>query len=133
MGNARAISNRIQSKFTNYAGLLLYDRTGRLRDFSQPLKPTMNNVQLNAKHVIATATLRNIMTSSLPLRIAAMVTSSVEKMKTRPPHARKKLPSASVGGRDGRIDCGGPSHKKKYVRHLRTEKPTSRLPHNACI
>jgi hypothetical protein len=33
------------------------------RDFSQPLKPTMNNVQLNAKQVIATATLKNIMTS----------------------------------------------------------------------
>jgi len=65
--------------------------------------------------------------------MAAIVISSVENMNTRPPHARKKLPKASVGGREGRIDRGGPSHRKKYVRHRRTEKATSRFPHKAWI
>jgi hypothetical protein len=90
----------------------------------------MSRVQQNAKHVRATATFRNIITSiivinykiqenekmnvpSRPRRIAAIVTSSVENMKTRPPQARKKLPSASVGGREGRIEREGPSQRKK--------------------
>ena len=89
----------------------------------------MDSVQQNAKQVMATATLRNIMMSnqvsekyngerlisipSLPLRIAACVTSSVENIKTNPPQAKKKLPRASVGGREGSIDLGGPSQRKK--------------------
>lgn len=68
---------------------------------------------------------------SRPRRMAAIVTSSVENMKTSPPQARKKLPRASVGGREGRSDRGGESHRKKYVRHLNTEKETSRFPHRA--
>ena len=65
---------------------------------------------------------------SRPRRMAAIVTSSVDNIKTKPPHAKKKLPRASVGGREGRIDRGGPSHKKKYVKHRSTEKATSRFP-----
>lgn len=102
---------------------------GLLLDLSHPLNATMQKVQQNAKHVIATVTLRNIIISihlsvrryygqenripSRPFRIAAMVTSSVLNMNIRPPHARKKLPSASVGGREGRIERGGPSQTKK--------------------
>jgi hypothetical protein len=89
----------------------------------------MQKVQQNAKHVIATATLRNIIVSihllvrryygvesripSRPLRIAAIVISSVLDINVRPPHARKKLPRASVGGREGRIERGGLSQTKK--------------------
>jgi hypothetical protein len=89
----------------------------------------MKKVQHIAKHVTATATLRNIIISmylsvrryyemenhipSRPFRIAAMVTSSVLNINIRPPHARKKLPRASVGGREGRIEQGGPSQTKK--------------------
>jgi hypothetical protein len=62
--------------------------------------------------------------------MAASVTSSVENINTSPPHARKKLPSASVGGLEGSIDLGGPSQRKKYVKHLNTEKATNKLPHN---
>lgn len=39
------------------------DTAAWVLDFSQPLKPTTSIVQQNAKQVIATATLRNIMTS----------------------------------------------------------------------
>jgi len=42
-----------------------------------------------------------------------MVNSSVENMNVKPPHARKKEARASVGGRDGRIERGGLSHRKK--------------------
>lgn len=96
---------------------------------------------------MATATLRNIITSSnarvvsrasigkpacdvpsRPWRMAASVTSSVLSMKTSPPHARKKLPSASVGGREGRMERGGLSQRKKYVRQRKTEEATSRFP-----
>jgi len=45
--------------------------------------------------------------------MAARVTSSVENMNTSPPQVRKKLPNASVGGREGSIDLGGPSQRKK--------------------
>jgi hypothetical protein len=65
--------------------------------------------------------------------MAASVTSSVENINTKPPHARKKLPRASVGGLDGRIDLGAPSQRKKYVRHLSREKATNKLPHNEWI
>jgi hypothetical protein len=114
------------------------------------LKATKESVQQKAKQVEATATLRNIMTSgnpaasdvtrvpstladvpSRPLRIAANVTSSVENIKTSPPHERKKLPRASVGGRDGRMEFGGPSHRKKYVKHRMIENPTSKFPQRA--
>jgi hypothetical protein len=57
-----------------------------------------------------------------------MVTSSVENMNTIPPQARKKLPRASVGGLEGRMLFGGPSQRKKYVKHRSTEKATSKLP-----
>lgn len=70
---------------------------------------------------------------SRPLRIAAIVTSSVENIKTKPPQVRKKLPSASVGGREGSIDFGGPSQRKKYVRQRRTANATSKFPHRAWI
>ena len=70
---------------------------------------------------------------SRPLRMAARVTSSVENMKTSPPHARKKLPSASEGGLEGNMDLGGESQRKKYVRQRRAEKPTKRFPHNEWI
>jgi hypothetical protein len=70
---------------------------------------------------------------SRPLRMAVSVTSSVLSMKVRPPQARKKLARASVGGREGKTDRGGASQRKKYVRHRRTEKPRSMLPHRACI
>jgi hypothetical protein len=70
---------------------------------------------------------------SRPRRIAAKVTSSVESMNTSPPHARKKLPSASVGGRLGRIERGGAIQTKKYVRQRRTAKPTRSLPQRSCI
>lgn len=39
------------------------DTAAWVLDLSQPLKPTTSMVQQNAKHVIATATLRNIITS----------------------------------------------------------------------
>jgi hypothetical protein len=109
----------------------------------------MQRVQQNAMQVMATARLRNIMTSrnesvnlywsisehlpSWPLRIAAIVTSSVDKIKTKPPQARKKLPSASVGGREGSIDFGGPSQRKKYVKQRKTANATSKLPQRAWI
>lgn len=80
---------------------------------SHPFIATMQKVQQNAKHVIATATLRNTIISSRPFRIAAMVTSSVLNINTKPPHARKKLARASVGGREGRIERGGLSQTKK--------------------
>ena len=102
---------------------------GLLRNLSHPLNVTMQKVQQNAKHVMATATLRNIIISihlsvrryygaenripSRPFRIAAMVTSSVLNINIKPPHARKKLPRASVGGREGRIERGGPIQTKK--------------------
>jgi len=77
------------------------------------LKATTQNVQQNAKQVIATAKFKNIITSSRPLRIAARVISSVLNMNVSPPHARKKLPKASVGGLEGRIEREGPSQTKK--------------------
>jgi len=45
--------------------------------------------------------------------MAANVISSSLMMKIRPPHARKKLATASDGGREGRIDRGGLSQTKK--------------------
>lgn len=65
---------------------------------------------------------------SRPLLIAASVTSSVLNMNMRPPHAKKKLPRASVGGREGKTELGGPNHKKKYVKHLSTENPSRSHP-----
>lgn len=125
---------------------------GRVRDLSHPLRATMQKVQQKAKHVSATATFKNIIGSkqrmhesclrgqyqyhdspSRPLRIAAIVISSVLNIKVNPPHARKKLPSASVGGRDGRIERGGSSQTKKYVRHRSTENATSKYPQRAWI
>lgn len=103
---------------------------GFRRCLSHPLNATTQKAQQNAKHVNATATLRNIIISSRPLLIAANVTSSVLSMNIKPPHARKKLPRASVGGREGKMDFGGLIHKKKYVRHLSTENPSKSHPHN---
>src|SRR5258708_35744822 len=111
----------------------------------------MQRVQQKAKQVIATATFKNIITSSnqksvnknhmgkdarisnepsRPLRMAAKATSWVENINTKPPHAKKKLPRASVGGLEGSIDLGGPSHRKKYVKHLNIEKASNKLPHS---
>jgi hypothetical protein len=70
---------------------------------------------------------------SRPLRIAARVISSVLNMNVSPPHARKKLPKASVGGLEGRIEREGPSQTKKYVRHRKTENATRRYPQRAWI
>src|SRR5882672_7045781 len=126
---------------------LRYKTGGFERDRSHPLKATMQNVQQNAKHVSATLKFNISMTSrqrsalyntarygsspSRPLRIAANVISSVLKMNVSPPHARKKLPIASVGGREGRIERGGPSQTKKYVKHRKTENPTRRYAERA--
>lgn len=63
--------------------------------------------------------------------MAASVTSSVLSMNNKPPHAKKKLPRASVGGREGSTDLGGPSQRKKYVRHLSTENPSRSQPHSS--
>jgi hypothetical protein len=63
IGNAKVNRTKKQNTRLGHYVELLYERTGRRRDFSQPLKPTMNSVQQKAKHVNATATLRNIMTS----------------------------------------------------------------------
>jgi len=106
--------------------------------------------QQKAKQVTATAKLKINMISSvrgivrvlvswigrgkdlpIPRRIAANVICSSLKMKTRPPHARKKLAIASVGGRDGRIECGGRNQRKKYVKHRRTAKLVRKKPHKA--
>jgi len=132
-----------ETKNTNVGGLkpkekkdhaeLLYETTGRSRDFSHPLKPTTKSVQQKAKQVIATAIFRNIMTSSRPRLMAAIMTSSVDNMNTKPPQAKKKLPRASVGGREGRMDFGGLNHRKKYVKQRRTENATSRFPQRAWI
>jgi hypothetical protein len=54
-------------------------------------------------------------------------------MKTRPPQVRKKPPSASVGGREGSIDFGGSSQRKKYVIQRRTANATSKYPQRAWI
>lgn len=70
--------------------------------------------------------IRELHLPSLPLRMAAMVTSSSLNMKTRPPQVRKKLAKASVGGREGKMDRGGPSQRKKYVKHRRTAKALRR-------
>jgi hypothetical protein len=44
-------------------------------------------------------------------------------IKVRPPHARKKLARASVGGREGRIERGGLSQTKKYVKQRKKANP----------
>jgi hypothetical protein len=127
-----------------------YETGGFERDRSHPLKATTQNVQQNAKHVSATLKFMNSMTSRQwisivqyrtkchssplrPLRIAANVTSSVLKMNVSPPQARKKLPRASVGGREGRIEWGGPSQTKKYVNHRKIEKARRKYPQRAWI
>lgn len=112
---------------------LRYETGGFTRDLSHPLKVTTQNTQQNAKHVSATPKFKNIMTSSRPLRIAASVISSVLKMNVSPPQERKKPPKASVGGREGKIERGGPSQTKKYVKQRKTENATSRYPQRAWI
>jgi hypothetical protein len=56
-----------------------------------------------------------VLRKSVPIcrRMAAKVICSVLKMKVRPPAAKKKLATASVGGREGSTDCGGRSQRKK--------------------
>ncbi len=102
-----------------------------LRDLSHPLKATTDSTQQRAKHVIATARFRNIIESSWPAFMAPIVISSSLKMNMRPPHARKKLASASVGGREGRTERGGETQTKKYVRQRKTEKAQRRKPQSA--
>ena len=99
-----------------------------VRLLSHPLNVTTASTQQHAKHVIAMPTFRNIITSSWPWRIAAIVNSSVENINSRPPHARKNDASASVGGLDGRIERGGPSQRKKYVMHLSIANAERRYP-----
>lgn len=101
-----------QMKDRSHAAALYVTPLYRL-DLSHPLKLTRTKVQQKPKQVIATATFKNIITSSRPRRIAARVTSSVENIKVSPPHAKKKLLRASVGGRDGRTERGGPNQRKK--------------------
>lgn len=86
---------------------------GIFLDLSQPLKETTAIAQVRAKHVIATAKHATIMMSSLPCLIAATVKSEVLNMNTKPPQAKKNPARASVGGLLGRVDRGGPSHRKK--------------------
>lgn len=86
---------------------------GIVLDLSQPLKETTAITQVRVKHVIATAKHATIMISSLPCLIAATVKSEVLNMNTRPPHARKNAARASVGGLLGKVERGGPNHRKK--------------------
>jgi len=106
---------------------------GIVLDLSQPLKETTAMTQVRAKHVIATAKHATIMTSSRPCLIAATVSSDVLNMNTKPPHAKKNPARASVGGRLGSVERGGPNHRKKYVKHRMTANPASKLPHKAWI
>lgn len=103
------------------------------RAFNHPLNATTLSTQQNAKHVNATATFKNIIWSAWPLRIAAIVTSSVLSWNMSPPHARKKLASASVGGRPGRTLLGGPIQTKKYVSQRRTANAARRPPQSTWI
>jgi hypothetical protein len=109
------------------------DWDGVWRDLSQALKATMRKTQQKAKQVTATATFRNIIASSLPLRIAAIVSSSVDIMNTNPPQAKKKLPNASVGGLDGEVACGGCNQTRKYVMNRKAEKPSRSPPQSTWI
>ena len=86
---------------------------GIVLDLSQPLNETTAITQVRAKQVIATAKHATIMMSSLPCLMAATVKSDVLNMNTKPPHAKKNPARASVGGRLGRVERGGPSHRKK--------------------
>lgn len=88
-------------------------RDARDLDVIQPLKAVTDSNQQNAKHVTATAKLKKNITSSKPRRIAANVICSVLRTNTRPPEVRKKLDKASVGGREGRTECGGRNQRKK--------------------
>lgn len=67
----------------------------------------------------------------IPLRIAAKLICSVLNINVRPPQAKKKLDTASVGGRDGSTECGGRNQRKKYVRHRSTAKPVRKNPQRA--
>ena len=106
---------------------------GIVLDLSHPLKETTAITQVRAKHVIATARHATIMISSLPCLIKATVKSEVLNMNTRPAHAKKNPESASVGGRLGRVERGGPNHRKKYVRQRIAANAASRLPHKEWI
>jgi hypothetical protein len=86
---------------------------GIVLDLSHPFKETTAITQVRAKHVIATARHATIMISSLPCLIAATVKSEVLNMNTKPPQAKKNPARASVGGRLGRVERGGPNHRKR--------------------
>ncbi len=102
-----------------------------VRLFNHPFKATIPKHQQHAKQVIATATFSTIIISSWPLLIAANVSSSELNINTNPPQAKKNAANASVGGREGRIERGGATQRKKYVRHRRAANPLRRNPHSA--
>ena len=103
---------------------------GIVLDWSQLLKETTAIAQIRAERVIVAAQHATVMISPLPSLIeAGTVKSDVLNMKTNSPQAKKNPERASGGGWLGRVERGGPNHRKKYARHRKTATAASRSPH----
>jgi len=110
------------------AGIFCEEGGGAALVNAQDRKAMAPKSQVKVKNVSATITFANIITSSLPLRIAQNPICSVLLMNASPPPVNKKLARASVGGLEGFVDLGGLSQMKKYVKHRARVYMASRLP-----